>query len=284
MTNPYKIEGPAVISFSGGRSSGFMLWKILEAYDHKLPDDIKVVFCNTGLEHHETYEFIHRIEENWCDITWLEYTRKDPNWIAKGEPSKNTFYKITDYKNSSREGEPFEELIFGNKPSSGSNFLPNERFRLCTSFLKIQAQILYLKKELGWTEWTKAVGLRHDEPRRVNNIKPWIKCEEISTPMHLAIHDKHDVHEFWNNHPLDLKLTPRRSIYGNCVGCFLKGYSTLEMIAREEPKHLDWWIKIESKLNDRFSNKRPNYETIKRDAHLQQAFDFGDTIDCFCTD
>ena len=29
-----------------------------------VPEDIKVIFCNTGLEHHETYE-IHRIEENW---------------------------------------------------------------------------------------------------------------------------------------------------------------------------------------------------------------------------
>jgi len=60
--NPYAIDGPAVISFSGGRSSGFMLRNIIDAHGGTLPDDIKVIFANTGLEHHETYEFIHRIE------------------------------------------------------------------------------------------------------------------------------------------------------------------------------------------------------------------------------
>ena len=51
MSNPYKIPEPALISFSGGRTSGFMLWKILQAYNGKLPEDIWVVFANTGKKH-----------------------------------------------------------------------------------------------------------------------------------------------------------------------------------------------------------------------------------------
>ena len=50
MINPYKIEGPALISFSGGRTSGFMLHNIIQAHGGKLPDDIHVVFANTGKE------------------------------------------------------------------------------------------------------------------------------------------------------------------------------------------------------------------------------------------
>ena len=42
--------------------------------------------------------------------------------------------------------------------------------------------------------------------------------------------------------------------------------------------------KQEKEAEATFVKDRPDYETIKRDAHLQQAFDFGDTIDCFCTD
>ena len=52
--NPYKINGPALISFSGGRTSGFMLWNILQAHNGKLPDDVYVTFANTGKEAPET--------------------------------------------------------------------------------------------------------------------------------------------------------------------------------------------------------------------------------------
>ena len=47
-SNPYKIEGPALISFSGGRTSGFMLYHILQAHGGTLPEDYFVVFANTG--------------------------------------------------------------------------------------------------------------------------------------------------------------------------------------------------------------------------------------------
>lgn len=48
MRNPCKIEGPAVISFSGGRTSGMMLRAILDAHGGTLPADVRVLFANTG--------------------------------------------------------------------------------------------------------------------------------------------------------------------------------------------------------------------------------------------
>jgi hypothetical protein len=41
---------------------------------------------------------------------------------------------------------------------------------------------------------------------------------------------------------------------------------------------------MEEKTGNTFRIDRPKYFVIKRDAHKQLAFDFGDTIDCFCTD
>lgn len=75
--NPYFIDEPAVISFSGGRSSGYMLYKILKAHDFNLPSNIEVVFANTGKEMPQTLDFIRDVSINWgvC-ITWLEYTGK----------------------------------------------------------------------------------------------------------------------------------------------------------------------------------------------------------------
>ena len=57
MINPYLITEPTVISFSGGRTSAFMLWKVLEAHGGVLPSDAIVCFANTGKE--EEALFIH---------------------------------------------------------------------------------------------------------------------------------------------------------------------------------------------------------------------------------
>ena len=65
MRNPYKIEGPALISFSGGRTSGYMLHRILEAHDGKLPEDVFVVFANTGKEAEQTLEFVDKCSREW---------------------------------------------------------------------------------------------------------------------------------------------------------------------------------------------------------------------------
>ena len=263
--NHYKIEPPAVISFSGGRSSGFMLWNILNVYNGKLPNDVKVVFCNTGLEHRETYDFIHRIEQNWCSVTWLEY------FLVEG---KHTFKEVN-YYNASRKGEPFNAVI------EKYNYLPNPRNRFCTGKLKIETEYKYIKS-LNWDDWDKVIGLRADEPHRVSRMRN--KADNVFMPMADSEHTQNDVLEFWRNNQLDMNLPLEGNIWSNCVGCFLKGYGKLQQIYEEQPKELDWWILKEKETSKVFKKEGPTYAMIKRNAHLQLKFDFGDTIDCFCTD
>lgn len=45
----YKIELPALIAFSGGRTSGYMLRQVLDAFNGQ-PKELYVLFCNTGEE------------------------------------------------------------------------------------------------------------------------------------------------------------------------------------------------------------------------------------------
>ena len=66
--NPYKIPTPAIISFSGGRTSGFMLWNIINAYGGKLPDDVFVCFANTGREIEHTLEFVNECEKHYLGL------------------------------------------------------------------------------------------------------------------------------------------------------------------------------------------------------------------------
>ena len=65
--NPYHVketEEGAVISFSGGRSSAYMLYHILKAHNFKLPDYIKVIFANTGKEMPQTLDFVRDVALN----------------------------------------------------------------------------------------------------------------------------------------------------------------------------------------------------------------------------
>ena len=107
MKDPYKITQPSIISFSGGRTSGFMLKKILNAYNGKLPQDINVVFTNTGKEMNETLDFVKDCSEKWdVNVLWLEldidYTKNEKGII---------FYKEVSHKTASRNGEPFTKLL-----------------------------------------------------------------------------------------------------------------------------------------------------------------------------
>ncbi len=68
-----KFDCPALISFSGGRTSGYLLYKILESYDGVLPEDVHVVFANTGKEMVQTLDFINDCSKNWdVNVRWLE--------------------------------------------------------------------------------------------------------------------------------------------------------------------------------------------------------------------
>ena len=100
--NPYKLPDKNVmISFSGGRTSGFMLHEILQA-NGGLPDRAKVLFANTGREMPETLDFVHECSERWnVPITWLEYARRE---------NKVTF-DVVNHNSASRDGEPFNTLL-----------------------------------------------------------------------------------------------------------------------------------------------------------------------------
>ena len=146
----YKLPDNNVqISFSGGRTSAYMLYKILEA-NNGLPNKAKVIFTNTGREMEQTLDFVQECSYRWnVDIVWLEYNEIN---------NKNTFKKVN-HNSASRNGEPFKKIIlkYGR--------LPNALQRFCTGILKIQTAQKYLKK-LHWKHWQNALGIRHDEKHR----------------------------------------------------------------------------------------------------------------------
>lgn len=245
MTNPFKIVGPAKISFSGGRTSGLMLRRCLDA---GLDADVHVLFANTGKERSETLDFIHEIETRWrVPITWVEREpctctiedgaklEHEPECPIVREDAPG--YRRVTYETASRDGSPFDALV------RERNFLPNPVTRFCTQELKIRVMKKWMLAR-GYEHWTNVIGLRADEPRRVSRIRSSSEKDvwDVALPLAEAGITVADVDAFWKAQPFDLRL---RKWEGNCDLCFLKGRAKRTRILRDSPELAAWWIQQE---------------------------------------
>ena len=273
--NPYKIEPPFVISFSGGRTSGYMLRKILDAYDGVLPADGYVIFANTGKEHFKTLDFVYQIETEWTKIIWIEYRHRPQN------------FEIVSYETASRNGRPFEERITDNAPpyGKGKPFLPNPVMRICTTDLKVVPIKKYMKS-IGVEEFCTVLGLRADEPRRVSKVKQ-DPTRDIAVPLFEAKADEKTLGEFWAQNNFDLELPNNDKAFGNCDLCFLKSQARIERVIEHDPKLANWWIDMEKLANGTFHKDRASYKDLLVQVTMQGKL-FQDQIDdsrpCDCTE
>lgn len=227
MNDPFRIDGPALISFSGGRTSGYMLWRILEAHNGKLPEDVYVTFANTGKEREETLRFVHDCATHWgVRVRWLE---------REGKKS----VREVGFNSASRNGEPFSDLL------RDKRYLPNAVTRFCTIELKIRVMKHWMMEQ-GYDRWCNVVGLRYDEPTRVAKArKPNRERWTNILPLDDGKVTNRMVRAFWAEQPFDLQLLP---FEGNCDACFLKARPKLWEIERTSPGTLDWWANAESEI------------------------------------
>lgn len=286
---PFILETPATVCFSGGRTSGKMLYEILQAYGGELPSDIVVCFENTGKEREETLEFIKEVEDRWrIPVVWLEYcdefniedylsdsgkimdrrgkrTRDDLN------NSRKRGFKIVDFKTASRKGEPFDMMLayyaeFRRTIKDDAPILPTVPSRICTTHLKIKVNTRYMMS-LGHDYFEAAQGIRFDEPRRwskmmAQNSKGNERYNNVC-PLYDARVVKKDVMEFWAEQPFDLKLDPE-SYAGNCDFCFLKNTDKLVNLMRLRleqtggvvPPDIQWWSEKEAGAGMTFRQNR----------------------------
>ena len=287
MIDPYFIKEPAAISFSGGRTSAYMLWRVLQAHGGTLPDHIKVVFANTGKEMPETLDFVRDCGEQWgVDIHWIELSELHDITGQAGYAKNakwNRVYKRVNYATASRKGEPFNILL------DAMDAIPNAVQRTCTVTLKVRGIRQYLES-LGYeSPWTELIGIRGDEKRRA--VKLHGKRDEgmdCYLPLWLDGITKEDVGNFWKKQNFDLNLPNNNGVtdWGNCDLCHLKGQSKKMSIIRERPDLADWWIEAEKKKKQFFRPDQPSYAAMKIIATDQgNLFEFDDeSIPCFCGD
>jgi 3'-phosphoadenosine 5'-phosphosulfate sulfotransferase (PAPS reductase)/FAD synthetase len=281
--NPYKITEPTSISFSGGRTSAYMLKMILDAHNGVLPKEAIVCFANTGKEEEATLKFVNDCSVNWnVPIHWLEYQDHD-------EPALR--YKEVTYETAARNGEPFEALI------RKRQYLPNPVTRYCTSELKIRTMACFLVQTGLFEDWTKSdvenlsgwMGLRYDEARRAAKIS-----DKRRIPLFTAGVTIKDISEFWDKQSFNLELPTYngRTLAGNCDLCFLKPANQVATLIAERPERATWWANMEGLAlatrasGNVFRQDRPGYASmVKFAADQKTIFDPDEEgISCYCGD
>lgn len=281
----YEIDGPTCISFSGGRTSAYMLKQFLDA--NETQENMVVCFANTGKEDEATLRFVDRCSQQWnVPIAWIEHHAE------KGKPRETERVRVVDFATASRKGEPFKKLILKKE------YLPNPVTRFCTVELKIRPMHHYLKS-LGWDEYDMATGIRADEQRRVAKIRArGSSSESKSASMILPLADAgvsvQDVSEFWEHQGFDLELPNMngKTMHGNCDLCFLKGANQIVSLIAEKPTRAIWWAEMEALAlasapsGAVFRSDRPSYAAmLKFTADQRPLFDDQtESIECFCGD
>jgi 3'-phosphoadenosine 5'-phosphosulfate sulfotransferase (PAPS reductase)/FAD synthetase len=285
VTDPFKIDGPTCISFSGGRTSAYMLWRVLQS-NGGLPDEAVVVFANTGKEEEATLRFVRDCGEQWgVPITWIEYLRPKPYWC------------VTDFDTASRDGEPFAALI------RSKMYLPNPMTRFCTSELKIRPMFRWLRDTGRLSDdMDMMVGIRADESRRVVKMRNGKNSNSAKLTNIVPLADAGitvgDVGAFWSAQTFNLELPTYkgRTLAGNCDLCFLKPAAQVQSLIAEKPLRAVWWARQEEyaasiqntpgSLGIRFRWDRPNYGQMAVNAADQVDFIGHDeeAIPCFCGD
>ena len=144
---------PHVVKFSGGRSSGMLLFSLLENGILDADRGDVIVFNNTSAEHPDTYKFVHdcmRTARQY-GIPFFQVEFQTYEDARKGEWTRLPTYRLVNDEPRSPinpdgfhwRGESYEELL------SWSGYVPNQFNRICTRHLKLEVTRNFLKDWLA---------------------------------------------------------------------------------------------------------------------------------------
>lgn len=231
-----------VINFSGGRTSAYLLYNLLEIIPK---EKIMVNFANTGREDEHTLEFVRDCEiDTGLNFNWVEFDVDELKLNTKGKAEKT--FKMVSFETASRNGEPLKKSI------TRMNFVPNLMVRSCTIESKIKTMELFRKRN-GATKdnCILYIGIRWDEPKRWSkNVNQFPNnYDQISYPLVDWKVTKQMVLDFWKAKPFDLKLVEP---FGNCDLCYLKSVKKRIAVLKEKPQVAEFWSEIETRHGEQF--------------------------------
>ena len=168
-TDKHHPKLPHVVKFSGGRSSGMLLFTLLENGILDADRGDVIVFNNTSCEHPYTYDFVRECkntsERYGIPFYLVEFQTYED--ARNGEWTRLPAYRLVNDAPWSSEnpngfhwkGEVFEELM------SWSGFVPNQFSRICTESMKLKATRHFLRDWFACEDKTPHLGHFGSGPR-----------------------------------------------------------------------------------------------------------------------
>lgn len=231
-----------LVSFSSGETSAFMAYWIKE----NLSDDYEIifVFANTGEENEESLVFADRCDEYFgLNLVWIEA-------VTNPEMGKGNSARVVSFETADRNGKPFEEMM-------AKRGIVNVATPQCSRELKDYAIRAYAR-QIGWSKYFTAIGIRIDEVDRVN---PKYKSKRLLYPL-ISMHPmtKPAINRYWRNMPFRLTI---KGYEDNCKVCWKKSLRKLLTIAKHTPERFDNFRKWEKMFGDYIPESRKGNKKLK---------------------
>jgi hypothetical protein len=201
-----------VVSFSGGRTSAYLCHLMIELYGR---ENVDFVYMDTGAEHPKTYEFIKQVDKEFgLNLICL---RTKFNM----ELGKANGYEVIDVNDCKHDMKPWKDML----QKYGTPYNPGGAF--CTDRMKLVPYKKYLDQKYGRDGYITYLGIREDEPKRLNPRKG------IEFMASISDFDKQDVLDWWNGQSFNLEIDEH---LGNCVFCIKKGINKVALAIKDEPE------------------------------------------------
>jgi len=204
-----------VISFSGGRTSAYLVHLMEQKRKAGEIDNVHYVFMDTGAEHPKTYEFIRNCVEHFgIDLVCLRVNINPTLGEANG-------YDVVQLSACKPDLQPWRDM-------SQKYGTPHVHGAFCTQFMKTRPYYKYCDDQFGKDNYISWLGIRVDEGNRLKQKDGMRYLAEIS-PM-----EKNDILGWWKQQDFDLEI--ESEWLGNCVFCLKKGTNRIELARRSEPR------------------------------------------------
>lgn len=242
---------PIIVSWSGGDDSTACLTHILSLV---APERIKAVWCDTGAEHPETYEYI------WHMAVAPRVIPREVEVIAvRG---------CTVYGGSLEEG------------IRRRGMWPGARYRYCTKHLKT-VPTAHLIRQREWRNGLLVLGQRREESASRAELDEFEFIGSCGIPVWRPALD-------WNKADVRCRIAeagwPRNRVYeyqsrgGNCAVCIMARPLEIIKTARWHPGLIEHWVNVEADIGHRWGDGKgesiANFLATARDQMFLPGMEF----------